>query len=188
MNPCSFTSLAAHLARSASRLRAPSILQRFFSASPRRLPRPAQRIAAQALLVACAGSAALLPLHARAAPIDVTINVRGVRDTAGQVRVAAHADKGTFPSNWTSAAASAQARPEANVTAVRLRLPGPGSYAFIALHDANGNGSMDKNLVGIPKEGFGTTDGQRGLRIPRFAPAMLQITAPATLTIDMDYP
>ena len=31
----------------------------------------------------------------------------------------------------------------------------PGEYAFCVYHDINGNGQLDTNLVGIPKEPFG---------------------------------
>jgi uncharacterized protein (DUF2141 family) len=30
----------------------------------------------------------------------------------------------------------------------------PGTYAIGAMHDANGNGEMDTNLIGIPQEGW----------------------------------
>jgi uncharacterized protein (DUF2141 family) len=151
---------------------------------------PSTRICAvvTALVLAAACAATALPTEARAAPIEVTVDVRGVRDASGQVLVAAHGDKATFPSAWARAAATVRARSVPGTLTVRLRLPGPGRYAFIALHDANDNGRMDKRLVGIPEEGFGTTDGQRGLRFPRFSPALQQVDAPSTLTIDLGYP
>lgn len=31
----------------------------------------------------------------------------------------------------------------------------PGEYAFRYFHDENNNGKMDKNMLGIPREGFG---------------------------------
>ena len=32
-----------------------------------------------------------------------------------------------------------------------------GTYALFVFHDANGNGAMDKNWIGIPKEGYGAS-------------------------------
>jgi uncharacterized protein (DUF2141 family) len=32
-----------------------------------------------------------------------------------------------------------------------------GTYALFVLHDANNNNKMDKNLLGIPKEGYGAS-------------------------------
>lgn len=32
-----------------------------------------------------------------------------------------------------------------------------GTYALFVIHDANGNGKMDTNFLGIPKEGYGAS-------------------------------
>ncbi|MDQ6812577.1 MAG: DUF2141 domain-containing protein [Bacteroidota bacterium] len=32
-----------------------------------------------------------------------------------------------------------------------------GSYALFVFHDANGNNKMDRNFIGIPKEGYGAS-------------------------------
>ncbi len=37
-----------------------------------------------------------------------------------------------------------------------------GQYALSAYHDANTNGELDKNLIGIPKEGFGFSNDAMG--------------------------
>ena len=33
----------------------------------------------------------------------------------------------------------------------------PGTYAMFVLHDENNNNKMDKNFIGIPKEGYGAS-------------------------------
>lgn len=33
----------------------------------------------------------------------------------------------------------------------------PGTYAMFVFHDANSNNAMDKNFIGIPKEGYGAS-------------------------------
>jgi uncharacterized protein (DUF2141 family) len=68
------------------------------------------------------------------------------------------------------------------------RLP-PGRYAAGVLHDENRNGDMDKNLAGIPTEGYGVTNNPK----PRFRKATFQeatFTLPpegAELTIAVQY-
>ncbi len=42
-----------------------------------------------------------------------------------------------------------------------------GEYAIAVYHDKNGNGKLDTNLVGIPKERYGFSNNARG----RFGPA-----------------
>ncbi len=37
----------------------------------------------------------------------------------------------------------------------------PGTYAIALMHDENSNKKMDKNMVGIPKEGFGFSNNPR---------------------------
>ena len=53
----------------------------------------------------------------------------------------------------------------------------PGEYAAFALHDGNGNGKVDSNLVGVPTEGFGFSNDIRPqiLPIPK-APTWKQVS------------
>jgi uncharacterized protein (DUF2141 family) len=46
----------------------------------------------------------------------------------------------------------------------------PGRYAAGVLHDENRNGDMDKNLAGIPTEGYGVTNNPK----PRFRQATFE--------------
>ena len=63
---------------------------------------------------------------------------------------------------------------------VRLRvddLP-EGRYAFSVLHDANGNGRMDKNVVGMPTEAYGFSNNAAGqFGPPKFEDAVFQVEA-----------
>ncbi len=38
----------------------------------------------------------------------------------------------------------------------------PGKYAFRYFHDENGNGKLDTNTFGIPKEGYGFSNNAKG--------------------------
>lgn len=38
----------------------------------------------------------------------------------------------------------------------------PGEYAVSVIHDQNANGRLDTNFLGIPKEGYGFTNGVQG--------------------------
>jgi uncharacterized protein (DUF2141 family) len=38
----------------------------------------------------------------------------------------------------------------------------PGTYAVSVFHDENSNGKLDTNLMGIPREGVGASNGARG--------------------------
>ena len=105
-------------------------------------------------LLAVAGLAGLVTAQAPAA--DLTIEVRGIRSGDGRVLVAVHGpqSKDTFPSGD---GVVADRRQFAQVGAVRFVVGdlSPGRYAVAAFHDANDNGELDTNLLGIPSEGYG---------------------------------
>lgn len=54
----------------------------------------------------------------------------------------------------------------------------PGKYAVSVLHDANKNKDLDKNKLGIPKEGFGFSNNVLGaMGPPSFERAQIDLTA-----------
>lgn len=53
----------------------------------------------------------------------------------------------------------------------------PGKYAVSVLHDANKNKDLDKNKLGIPKEGFGFSNNVLGaMGPPSFERAIIDLT------------
>lgn len=53
----------------------------------------------------------------------------------------------------------------------------PGKYAVSVLHDANKNQDLDKNKLGIPKEGFGFSNNVNGaMGPPSFKRAIIDLT------------
>jgi uncharacterized protein (DUF2141 family) len=64
-----------------------------------------------------------------------------------------------------------------------------GTYAVAVLHDENGNGKMDKNFMGIPKEGYGASNNPRKrMGPPGFDEAKFSVTQPAqTIEIRLIY-
>lgn len=90
--------------------------------------------------------------HARAEPGVVEVEVNGVRDARGHVLVAV-CDRQEFLGRHCRLNGSAEARPGS----VLVRVAGvpPGTYAVQAWHDENDNGRIDRDLLGIPREGIG---------------------------------
>ena len=78
----------------------------------------------------------------------------------------------------------------AGVTQACVFVPGPGSYGLALYHDANGNGKIDRNAIGIPKEGFGFSNNPRILfSAPKLKSVRLAVNVPGTVTrIRMRYP
>ena len=64
-----------------------------------------------------------------------------------------------------------------------------GTYAISVLHDENSNGKMDKNWLGMPKEGCGiSTNPKIGMGGPKFNDSVFTLNAKQMeLTIGMRY-
>lgn len=73
-------------------------------------------------------------------------------------------------------------------TAVWENLP-PGDYGVVAIHDENRNHKLDRNILGIPKEGFGFANNPHVvLSAPPYRAAIVHVTCPVTeTTIHMIY-
>ncbi len=133
-------------------------------------------------------TAAALSIATPAAAADLTITVTGVRSAAGTVRVALFDSEAAFPD-----AAKARTPIEARAKAgeVRLVVKGlpPGRYAVAAFHDENANGKLDRNFMGIPKEGYGFSNDARGMAgPPKFTAASFQVGgADRAVSLALDY-
>jgi len=56
----------------------------------------------------------------------------------------------------------------------------PGRYAVQVLHDANDNGKLDTNIVGMPTEGYGFSNNPNVMRRANFDEAAFELTAEGT--------
>jgi uncharacterized protein (DUF2141 family) len=99
---------------------------------------------------------ACLPFLAAAATVEV--HVTGVAAGKGSVKVAV-CDQARFLKQCLYSG-SAPAREGDNTIAVR-DVPA-GSWAVLAYQDANGNGELDRNFIGIPSENYGFSRDARG--------------------------
>ena len=65
----------------------------------------------------------------------------------------------------------------------------PGDYAVAAIHDENSNARLDRNFIGIPKEGFGFANNPHVvLAAPPFQQAVIHVACPTTeTTIHLQY-
>jgi uncharacterized protein (DUF2141 family) len=64
----------------------------------------------------------------------------------------------------------------------------PGTYAAVALHDENKNKKLDRNFIGIPKEGFGFPNNIHvGLTPPSYERASFKVNGDTKIEIKMQY-
>jgi uncharacterized protein (DUF2141 family) len=102
----------------------------------------------------------------------LTVTVTNVKDGTGNVRVGLFTEKGKFLKETYQG----KTVPAANnqVVVVFENIPS-GKYAISVIHDENGNGELDSNFMGIPKEGFGFGNDAMGMfGPPSFEDAIIQ--------------
>lgn len=124
-------------------------------------------------------------MPASAARLDV--RVEGLRNATGQVLVALHSPSSGFPGGWNTAVAMKAVPVTIAGTSVVFDNIPPGTYALIAVHDEDGDGSMTKTWVGLPTEGFGTSNNPTFYGPPRYGSARFEVTGDASLFIRIVY-
>ncbi|MEO6281116.1 DUF2141 domain-containing protein [Roseateles sp.] len=135
-----------------------------------------------------AALSALLPLSSQAA--DITLEVEGLdasRTAGAALLVGIYTEAG----QWLNNAASGQrfaldAAVGGKVTVVLKNLP-EGRLALSLYQDANGNGKLDMNPMGIPTEPYGFSNNAAGsFGPPQFEQAAVTPTAGAPLKVRLN--
>ncbi len=139
-------------------------------------------------LLLCGASPAAPPGSIPSDPAQnctLRIHVDGLRNSKGVVGSVVF----TSPEGWpedTHKAFRSGPTPippgQREATAVWPNLP-EGNYAVAAIHDENSNAHLDRNMIGIPKEGFGFANNPKvGLSAPAFRAAVVHLSCPSTET------
>ena len=76
--------------------------------------------------------------------------------------------------------------PDGGRTAARFGDLAPGRYAVVVFHDVNGNGRLDENFMGIPREPLGFSNRYWAKGPPAFAGAALEVDAGALVPAAVD--
>lgn len=145
------------------------------------------------------GSRALLPgllvlaaaVSARAG--ELVVRIHGLDAARGEIQVElfGEADRLNFPYSERGVTAEVRLKARALDTpatdaSVAFGQLAPGRYALVVVDDANGNGDLDRNLLGIPTESYGFSNGIRPtLRPPTFEEAAIAVAATGTTLADI---
>jgi uncharacterized protein (DUF2141 family) len=105
--------------------------------------------------------AAVGPYPATAEPMaKLRVEVTGFEQSKGNSRLALHNGPHSFPDK-TKLVYKFLITPVEDGRAVHEAEIPYGEYAIAGFHDANANGKFDKNLMGIPKEAYGFSNGAK---------------------------
>jgi len=99
---------------------------------------------------------ALSPLPSKAATPGgaVRVDISGLRNTSGDIRCLMFNGPDGFPELQAKAFRTTRGVIDGDHAVCDFRDVAPGNYAVIVLHDENSNGRMDRNLMGVPQEGY----------------------------------
>lgn len=109
----------------------------------------------------------------------MNIDVTNIKTANGKVFVALF-DADGFAANKSLQGAAAGVTGDT----VRVSFEGvaPGTYGVKVYHDVNGNGKLDRNLIGIPSEPYGfSNDAPVRMSPPRWADAAFEHTGGAAV-------
>lgn len=136
--------------------------------------RPMLWAALATMIAACPATAATL-----------TVQVRGIRSDAGDIRVDICDDEQKYSKDVCTIDIIVPAKKE--MVEVKTNTLPAGTYAIQVLHDANRNKKMDYGFLGIPKEGFGFSNNIRpGFSKPSWRKVKFEVgDADVVQTIDL---
>ena len=135
---------------------------------------PIRTAAAIAALFTCAAAGAA----------DLTVRVQDVASAQGAILVAVYDSAGNY---LKRPAKTGRAPALAGTVDVLIKDLPAGEYGLALFHDANGNGQMDRNLIGIPSEDHAFSNNARGnMGPPTFEQGKFSVPAGgATATVSL---
>ena len=113
------------------------------------------------------------------AQATLTIEVPNIKEAKGDLLVAVYKGANGFPDQPDKAAGIQKLKPLVGKNVIQFNLE-PGNYAVAVVHDVNGNGEVDLNGFGIPKEPIGFSNDPVLLGKPTYEDTNFEVVAPAT--------
>ena len=111
-------------------------------------------------LIYVASNLCTLTSHAQA---DLHIDIVNLRNGRGDIKLALFKSSIGFPQKDEKAIYKLVIPIKDQLASFTFYKLPPGIYAFVAYHDENGNDRLDKNFLGIPKEGIAASNNARNM-------------------------
>ena len=124
-----------------------------------------------------------------AEPNSIKVIVAGLHSNDGEVDCALFNSADGFPDDASKAIKTVKSKIENEQATCTFVDVAPGDYAVSEFHDENGNGKLDRNFIGIPKEGVGASNDAAGhMGPPKFEDARFRFNGGfAVMTIHTRY-
>lgn len=129
----------------------------------------------QLVILCCAVPSA----HAQPAKTgQVIVDVVGLHSAKGRVLVAFYCGAAGFPGDYKRTCASQAVAAQKGRLRLTFDAIPAGEFAISMFHDENANSNLDRNFLGIPKEGWGASrDAKANFGPPSYADARLTLAA-----------
>jgi uncharacterized protein (DUF2141 family) len=135
-----------------------------------------------AVVVLCGASAAQAPESAETS--TVIVNITGFRNAKGNVDALLFVRPEGFPEHDSKAFDKDEVPidPKTMSAQIVFKDVPRGFAAVTVLHDENMNRKIDKNFLGIPKEGYGTSNNpKKAMHDPRWDEAKFPVNLPEVI-------
>jgi len=119
---------------------------------------------------------------------SVNVKISGIRNTKGNILIYLYQGEDGFPTDTKKAFKSVSIAPAGSTIQYTFANVPAGAYAISAVHDENGNGAIDTNFVGIPKEGTAASNNAKGsFGPPKFKDAQFNSTQQSSVELRISY-
>lgn len=104
----------------------------------------------------------LLSLYQAPTPLSsISLAIDNLKSSHGNIHIAVYDTEEKFAKSLTPFRLKIHKTPTEGPLQLHLDSLPYGRYALAVYHDENGNGDLDKNLLGIPKEPYGFSNNPR---------------------------
>jgi uncharacterized protein (DUF2141 family) len=116
----------------------------------------------------------------------LTVNVHGIQNDQGKVRVVLYSDAKHFRME-KYAISVIEASAVAGTLVMHFDKVKPGVYAVVAYHDEDGNNELNRRLGMFPTEGYGLSNNPIVSGPPAFEPSAFEVRGPMQINIELRY-
>jgi uncharacterized protein (DUF2141 family) len=89
---------------------------------------------------------------------ELTMRISGIKQGKGDILIAIFKGESGFPSETSKAVELLRAVPANGKAELTIKTLAAGTYAVSLFQDSNGDGLLNTNFLGIPKEGYGVSN------------------------------
>lgn len=115
---------------------------------------------------------------------ELVVNVDNITPKKGVMMIALYNSANNYQAG-TVAFSGQKIAVTANTLTIKFGDIPSGEYAITLFHDENENGVLDKNVLGIPSEGYGFSNNSVSMGQPDFAEAKFDVNDNTIITIHL---